>query len=347
MPGGPLRRTGPFDFNHPDQHNYMKKRSIIALVLGLVASAYAGAATEYAPLLRAKKFIEAEKLANATLARDPANADAMLAKVNAILGSSGVLRVDEAVKVGEQCVAARPQAAACHLALGNALGTKAANASMMSAIGYAGTVRDAFKKAIELEPRNIQARFSLLEYYNAAPGIVGGGKDKAQDLAKQTAAVSAPASQLMLAQIDIADGQLAKAESVLLAVQPGNDDVVADRQRDLLTALGHNYLQNKKYADSERIFNLVQKRYPDSEAGLYGLGRLQQEQGRYREAIAAFEQALAVTELSSTHYRIAHAALSMGDKARAASEFDKALVAHTALPVKFRSDAQAQLKALR
>lgn len=322
--------------------------TIAAALLGLLACTPAGAATEYSSLLRTKKFVEAEKLANAKLAQDPANVDALAAKADAILGASGVLRVEEAIKAGEQCVAAHPQAAACHLAFGEALGSKALNSgSMMSAMRYAGTVRDAFKKAVELDPRNIEARFSLLEYYLMAPSIAGGGKGKAKDLVRETAAVSAAASQLMQAQLDIGDDQYAKAEAAILAVQPGNDEAVADRQRSLLATLGQVHLKEKRYADSERLFALVQKRFPDSETGFYGQGRLMQEQGRHRDAIAAYERALAIADMASTHYRIAQAAQALGDKARAVAEFNKALTVKTALHTKLRDDAQAQLKALR
>lgn len=328
----------------------MKLNATIAAALaGLLACGAASAASnEYSPLLRTKKFAEAEKLANAKLAQDPANVDAMAAKVGAILGASGIVRVEEAIKIGEQCVAAHPQASACHLAFGQALGTKALNAgNIMSAMRYAGTVRDALKKAVELDPRNIEARFSLLDYYRMAPAIAGGGKGKANDLAGETAAISAAASQLMLAQIDIGEDQYAKAEAAILAVQPGTDEVLQEQQRNLLATLGHVHLKEKRHADSERIFGLMQKRFPDSEHGWYGLGRLQQEQGRHREAIAAYERALAIADTASSHYRIGQAAQALSDKVRAVAEFNKALAGKTALASKLREDAQAQLKLLR
>jgi tetratricopeptide (TPR) repeat protein len=170
---------------------------------------------------------------------------------------------------------------------------------------------------------------------------------KAKDLVRDTAAVSPAASQLMQAQLDIGDDQYAKAEAAILAVQPGNDEAVADRQRDLLATLGQIHLKEKRYADSERLFALVQKRFPDSETGFYGQGRLLQEQGRHRDAIAAYERALGIADLASTHYRIGQVAQALGDKARAAAEFNKALTVKTALHPKLREDAQSQVKALR
>ena len=217
----------------------------------------------------------------------------------------------------------------------------------MSAIGYVGTIRDSFKKAIELDARNFDARFSLLQYYLAAPGIAGGGVGKAQDLASQTAAISVAASKLLYARIDIAEKRLPQAEATGMAVQPGNDEVLADSQRDLLANIGSQYLLGKNYADSERVFRNVQKLFPGSELGLYGLARIQQEQGRHREAIVAFEQSLAIFPKAATYYRIGESALALNDKATAASSFERALSYKSGLSKKMRADAQAQLKAIR
>lgn len=345
--GAPLRATGPDKHNDPTE-NMNLNATIAAALAGLLACGAASAATnEFSPLLRTKKFAEAEKLAATRLAQNPASVEAIAARVEAILGAGAPARIEEAVKLGEQCVAAHPQASACHLALGQALGTKALNNGIMSAMSYAGDIRDAFKKAVELDPRSAEARFSLLEYYIAAPGIVGGGKGKARDLAGQTAAIIPAAGQLMQAQLDIGEEQLARAEAAILAVQAGADEDIAEKQSALLARIGHLHLREKRHADSERIFGLVQKRFPDSEHGWYGQGRLQQEQGRHREAIATYERALATADLAPIHYRIAQAAQALGDKVRAAAEFNKALAGKTALAGKLREDAQAQLKLLR
>jgi tetratricopeptide (TPR) repeat protein len=318
-----------------------------AALLGLLVCTQAAAANEYSALLHAKKFADVEKLANARLAQDASNADALAAKVEAILGAGPASRLDEAARLGEQCIAAHPQQSSCHLAYGNALGAKAMNSGLMAAMGSAGTIRDAFKKAVELDPRNTDARFSLLEYYIQAPSIVGGGKGKAQALAAQTAALNPEAAKLMTVQLDLADKQFASAETALLAVQPGSDDMVADKQRDLLATLGFRYLTDKRYADSERVFHVLHKRFPDSEMAPYGLARVLQEQGRYREAIAGFEQALAVLDQAASHYRIGQSALALNDKARAASEFARALAFKTGLSKDMQANAEAQLKALR
>ncbi len=72
-----------------------------------------------------------------------------------------------------------------HLWLGRALGERADRASFMSAYSLGKRVRQEFEKAVQLDPRNAEALADLGEFYNAAPGVVGGGADKAANVAAQ------------------------------------------------------------------------------------------------------------------------------------------------------------------
>jgi tetratricopeptide (TPR) repeat protein len=320
-------------------------RTLLAAACVLLA-AHAGA-NEYSAFFKAGKFAEAERAADARLATEPSNADALVAKSRAILGAGPESRIEQAVKLGEQCMAAYPQASNCQLAYGNALGTKAINAGIMSAIGYAGKIRDAFKKAVELDPNNLEARFSLLQYYMQAPSVVGGGSGKAKDLATQTATVNPEASKLMFATLDMSDDAFAKAEAAVLAVRPNGNEAVAEHQEQLLSNLGGQYLSEKKFADSERVYRELAKRYPDSEWGPYGLARIDQEQGKFREAIGGFEKALVMSARPIFHYRIARSWQSLNDKPKAIAAYERALASKTGLPKKFRGDAEDQVKSLK
>jgi tetratricopeptide (TPR) repeat protein len=314
---------------------------------GLAIAMQASAATEHAALMKAKKYSEAEKAAAAVLAREPANAEAMAARTEAILASGRVIRIEEAVTQAKQCVATQPTYARCHLVVGKALGMKAMQGGMMSAMGYAGDIRDAFKKAVELDPRDLDARFSLLQFYIMAPGIVGGGTGKGETLATQTSAINAEAGKLMLAKLDAAGDKLAKAEAAALAVRTGTDQELLDQQEELLVGIGFNHLGQKRYAEAERIFNDTLKRFPDSDNVVYGKARLNQEQGKHREAIAALELVLAKLDRPHIHYRIGKSLQALGDKPKAVAAYEKALASKADLSSKMRSDAEDQLKALK
>jgi tetratricopeptide (TPR) repeat protein len=318
----------------------------ICIVLGLMAAGHALAGDEYTPLLKAKKFAEAEKLATAKLAQEPGNVSAMAARTNAILGTDET-RIEEAVKQAEQCVALQPKAAPCHVALGSALGSKAMNAGIMSAMGYVGTIKSSFLKAVELDPKDYDARYSLLQFYMMAPRIAGGGMGKAETLAKETAAINPEGGKLMLAAIAAQEEELAKAEAGALAVKPGSDDDVMQRHEEVMSNIAGRYMGEKKLADAERMVREALKRYPDSINLPYMAGRVQQEMGKHKEALALFEQTLAKFPKPWVHYRMAQSLKALGEKAKAIASFEKATAFKAGLSKKMREDAEVQLKALK
>jgi len=81
-----------------------------------------------------------------------------------------------------ECERARsldPPKSLYYLWLGRIYGEKAARAGFLSAAGLAKKVRTSFERAVELDPTSWEARSDLAEFYLEAPGVVGGGKDKA------------------------------------------------------------------------------------------------------------------------------------------------------------------------
>jgi tetratricopeptide (TPR) repeat protein len=72
-----------------------------------------------------------------------------------------------------------------HLWLGRALGERADRASFLSAFSLGKRVRAEFEQAVKLDPRNAPALSDVGEFYREAPGIVGGGLDKAENIAGQ------------------------------------------------------------------------------------------------------------------------------------------------------------------
>lgn len=323
-------------------------RSITPLVAaGLLLAATAAHADDYAAGLKAKRFQDVERQANAALtvnARDPY---ALRAKVDALLGMGSDSRLEEATKLAEQCVAANPQQSICHEALGNALGTKALNAGIFSAMGYAADIRDAFRRAIELDPKNLSARFSLEQYYLSAPAIVGGGTGKAKALAAETDKIDPVAANLMLALIDIKNEDVAKGEAALLPMARPASDALADQLRDAWWSLGQFHVQHKNYGDAERVFRALQSRFPESELGPYGLARTLQEQGDNRAALPWFEKAISLEPRSFIYYRMGQALQALSANTKAVAAYGQALALHPALSAKLREDAQAQLKKLK
>jgi tetratricopeptide (TPR) repeat protein len=107
-----------------------------------------------------------------------------------------------------------------HLWLGRALGERADRASFLSAFSLGKRVRAEFEQAVNLDPRNVLALSDLGEFYREAPGIVGGGLDKAENIAGQLDRINpARAHQLRSAIAESRKDDAAAEQELKLAIQ--------------------------------------------------------------------------------------------------------------------------------
>jgi tetratricopeptide (TPR) repeat protein len=105
-----------------------------------------------------------------------------------------------------------PQNSQYHLWLGRIYGEKADHAGFFSAAGLAKKVRTSFERAVELAPNDWQARVDLGEFYLEAPGIVGGGKDKAGEQANALMPIKPGMAYWLLGRIAEKNKDTAEAE---------------------------------------------------------------------------------------------------------------------------------------
>jgi tetratricopeptide (TPR) repeat protein len=98
---------------------------------------------------------------------------------------------DAAVANAERAVAVAPGNSVYHEWLGRALGEKASKSSWFSALSLARKTQQEFETAVRLNPKNFSAVQALIEFDCAAPGIAGGGEDKALPKIEQLAALDA------------------------------------------------------------------------------------------------------------------------------------------------------------
>ena len=87
---------------------------------------------------------------------------------------------DAAITSAERAVAIDPKSSVYHEWLGRAYGEKAEHSSMFSAPGLAKKTHKEFEIAVRLDEKNFAARQALIEFDCAAPGMVGGGEEKAK-----------------------------------------------------------------------------------------------------------------------------------------------------------------------
>lgn len=123
---------------------------------------------------------EAVQMLNAEIASNRSDGSAHLLLCRAYFS---VQRVDAAVPECESAARLMPQSSQAEDWLGRVYGMKANGAGPFAGLKLAHEVHDAFEAAVKLDPRNEAAVNDLAEYYVNAPSLVGGGTDKADDLA--------------------------------------------------------------------------------------------------------------------------------------------------------------------
>src|SRR5216683_1280172 len=166
----------------------MKTRSLI-LVLALFSSAALAAADDSAPaLLAAGRADDAITTLHSKINSSPNDAEAynLLCRAYFSMGDW-----DRGISACEKAVALEPNNSRYHMWLGRIYGEKADGVIFFKAASLAGKVRDEFETAVRLDPNNVDARSDLGEFYLEAPGIVGGGRDKAEAQAKTLAVLDA------------------------------------------------------------------------------------------------------------------------------------------------------------
>jgi tetratricopeptide (TPR) repeat protein len=117
------------------------------------------------------------ELLNAAAAKEPRNGDVFLWLTKSQLEAK---QYDAAVASGEKAVAINPKSSVYHQLLGEAYGEKADHSGILSAYSWARKAQKEFETAVQLDERNFDAAQDLIEYDCTAPGIAGGGEDKAQ-----------------------------------------------------------------------------------------------------------------------------------------------------------------------
>jgi tetratricopeptide (TPR) repeat protein len=146
----------------------------------------------------------------------------------------------------EQAVALEPQNSAYHLWLGRALGEVADRANFLSAYGLAKRARSEFEQAVQLDPRSGEALADLGEFYSSAPGVVGGGLDKAANVASQLDRVDLARAHELRAAIARENHDLDAAERELKAAVASSSHPAFQWVR-----LGSFYRKAKRYAEME------------------------------------------------------------------------------------------------
>ena len=182
------------------------------------------------------------------------------ASVYALMGRCyyGLANFKKATDALERAVAAEPNNSNYFLWLGRAYGRRAETSSFLTAPGYANKARVSFERAVALDPRNIEALNDLFSYYLEAPGLLGGGLDKAAALAEKIGALDPVEYHFTQARLAEKRKEFRTAEEQLRrAVE------LAPRQVGRIIDLAKFLAKQGRFQESEAAFQEAQKIAPD------------------------------------------------------------------------------------
>jgi tetratricopeptide (TPR) repeat protein len=240
-------------------------------------------------------------------------------EINAQLAAGDL---DAAIKQAEAWAKREPQSSLAQLWLGRVYGRQAIAANVFTKLSWAGKCREAWETAVKLDPSNIDARFDLLGYYLQAPGIAGGGRDKAEATLPEIDALHASFGEL-------ARGQIAASQKDLVAARRHFEAAVAadpesNRARN---ALANLHLSEKRNAEARAVWLQLMEIKPADAYATYQLGKMAAVTGEELEAgLAHLDAFLLMAETpeelskAAAHWRRGQILVKLGrtDEARAA-----------------------------
>jgi tetratricopeptide (TPR) repeat protein len=208
-------------------------------------------------------YTKAIAILQSEAAKDPQNGEVQLLLVKSYLETK---QIDAAVSGAEKAVAIAPQNSIYHQWLGQAYGEKASHASIFSAYPLARKTQKEFEIAVQLDEHNFDAAQDLVEYDCTAPGMVGGGEDKAQPLIQK------------LLNMDPAEGRY---------------------------AAGNCRQAKKDYAAADAEFTKALESHPKSAERIYAIGDyfVEHPQPEKLLAVAAMGEAAAPGDPRTKYYR--------------------------------------------
>ncbi|HWA26452.1 MAG TPA: tetratricopeptide repeat protein [Lacunisphaera sp.] len=241
---------------------------------------------QVAELLRQRNWTEARTVLEQATVSEPGNAEAWqsLGQVCVAMGD-----LEKAVPALEKSTELAPTNSEYFRKLGDSYGMTAQKAGLLSKFGWAKKCKAAYEKSVELNPANIDARWSVMEYCRQAPGIAGGGMD----------------------------GAYAQAEAIK-KLNPA-------RGRAAYTSL---YLHEKKYADAFAQYEAVLKENPEDGDALFQIGRIASVSGEQLDRGLETLRKLLTLPGGATprsYGRIGTILEKKGDKAGARAAYEAAL----------------------
>jgi tetratricopeptide (TPR) repeat protein len=194
--------------------------------------------------------------------------------------------LEGALPLAEGAVSLDGRKAKYHYQLASVCGELADRASLFKKAGLAKRFKEEAEKAASLDPKNVDARFALMEFYRQAPHLMGGDKKKAHEMVRQIVEVDLVRGYLDAAILAQEEKDVSSAEayySKALAAGP--------KDYDALVAASDFYRDAAHRTDlAERYGRAAVRLDPGRAGGYCSLAALYAMQRRWSELDAVLVQ---------------------------------------------------------
>ena len=298
---------------------------IAIAALTAAGSARAQCTSHVQQLVNDRKFSEARTEAQALLARLPDD--------DALLHCLGIISIDsdrprEAADFFERAIKLNDKSSAHHLWLGNSLGSLADSTSKFKLPFLARRIKAEFERASQLDPRSIEARNGLIQFYSQAPGVMGGSMDKAKEQAREIGKISPIRGRVAMGNILLGDKKVAEAEAEFVGGTKDSPDSAS-----AWFALGSFYQSQERWAEAFSTYDRMLKQFPSEALVHFQIGRtaaisgqqLDRGETELKSWIASPPKDAATGTIAGAHHRLGMIYEKQGKKDLARAEYLKAL----------------------
>lgn len=240
---------------------------LAVLLLPLCAAAADDPRATALGLFQARKYPEAAQSLEPLQRKSPKDAELLYALGVSYLYQTPT-RAEPAVEALREAVKLAPTNIEYRLRLGEALGAYVNEVGMFSKLGIAHEIRDTFLKAVELQPDSLDARDGLMQFYLSAPGFAGGDEDKAREQAAEIARRNAAKGHAAYAKLAYVAHNYEQAFTEYKAAI-----AAAPADEDVRWELAAGYQEQKRYEEAFAAFEDLLKLNPKKPRALYQLGK--------------------------------------------------------------------------
>ena len=240
-----------------------------------------------------------------------------------------IAKYEEATDWLEKATDLDDKNAVYHRWLGDSYGRQAQRTgNKLKQANLARKVKNEYEAAVRIDPRDIQSRLSLIEFYIQAPGFMGGGIDKAEAQAREIAKLDRLQGHYTMANVYSRSKRNPQALAELKTAEKEYPDSIGPMLR-----VGYYHVNMKEFDEAFAQFDRILEKYPKDPVTTFQIGRTAALSGQQLErGEAALKSYLAgptpapnQPQFASAHFRLGNIYEKRGATSSARAAYSEAL----------------------